>query len=292
MHHAPEYQQPHTRHALAAAQVALLALSCSGCGTVMSSASYTGTRYPPVVTAGQVREFVKLPDDHEVIGQVRASCSRSTGDVEWHDVLLSDILCSESRLVHTLRRKVAEVGGTALAERDCDKDTDTKSRTETKDGKDKVRSVTTTHIACEGTVARAKVESSPVAPEAVAGEATPPQGAASDPDEPDTDASTVAWRIRIQVTRGKDATQRPAVASEAVETLTERPAGTVAIANIVADCTRGCNEAAVQLGVREAAARIGATAVVAVSCRADGKSWICTGTAVAPRLAPPGGGAG
>ncbi|MEZ4223595.1 MAG: hypothetical protein R3B13_21785 [Polyangiaceae bacterium] len=273
----------------------------AGCGTVFSAASYTGTRYPPVVKPEQVQESATVPDDHEVIGHVQASCSNSSGDVEWTDVLLSDILCSEPRLGSTMRRKVAEVGGTMLVERSCDRDTDTETRTETKDGKEKVRKITTTHISCEGAAARPKPElvasrpepelvasrtppSASSTPEKASSASTETEGVESDADTPDTDESTVAWRIRLQIARSKSIPPQPAVSAEQVSVVETKPTGARVLANLVADCSKGCSKAAVQLGLREATAKLGGSALLGGGCASSGGGWICTGSAL---LVPP-----
>ncbi len=270
---------------LSAVALGFVVLLGSGCGTVLSGASYTGTRYPKVVSADQVRETSVLPKGHEVIGEVNASCSNSSGDVEWYDILLSDVLCSERKLVSSMRGKVADVGGTTLVGRSCDTDTSTDTRTKEKDGKKKEVTVETTRIACEGEVARPIPNQSEPTNTASPKRTSPAsEGKETDVDEPDTDESTVAWRIRVRVTHAKDASRREPRAADRVEAVGEPPEGAERIGDIVARCEAGCSRAAVYNGVREAGARLGATAVALIRCVEEGEGWTCTGTAFAPKI--------
>ena len=64
-----------------------------------------------------------------------------------------------------------------------------------------------------------------------------------------------------------------------VRELTELPVNLVALGDLTTRCEAGCSRDSARNGLRLAAARMGARAVVDVRCASREQGWLCVGTA-------------
>lgn len=234
----------------------------TGCGSgVRQAACYRGTSDAPRVAPSAIREEPTLPPGYELIGAVQAECRGLNRRTGIHDEWLSDVDCSESRLMGALRERAAERGGELLVERDCHVHP-------LSDKPDGARWLSR----CAARVARASglAVSAPRADER-AGEPI----------------ASEAWRIRVNFwpARGAPAPRAP-LRGDSVREVSEFPVNDVRLGEITAHCRRGCSMEGVRDGVRIAAGWLGANDVVAVHCLEKGTGWVCAGTAAVYEVDP------
>ena len=133
-----------------AVALSLIASTLPGC---LVTVDYTGRETTPIVEPAEVAYAEVMPDDHEVIGKIKVQCSSrvdgSSARYTPHgpyrtgsrsadlflgglDVLLALLSlgksssslpdpCGDGKLERAARERVAEVGGTLIAEIDCSK---------------------------------------------------------------------------------------------------------------------------------------------------------------------------
>jgi hypothetical protein len=99
--------------------------------------------------------------------------------------------------------------------------------------------------------------------------------------------ANASWGIKIRFTPAPGAPNFPPRSSDQVEELPAAPANSIHLGDLIARCEQNCTRPAVQNGVREAAARIGANAITDLKCVADGTGWLCTGVAISTRTETP-----
>jgi hypothetical protein len=244
-------------------QVLFLSLLFAGCGGLRSAVRYQGSEEPSIVRPEELREVSSLPEDYDELGKISASCTlnRTPGaiDGEW----LSDVDCSEQRLRRAIREKAADAGGELLVGLGC------WSRGDADDSE--------IDIVCRGEVARPSDE-------LLERRSAQPRSAQSDVErEPQ---ASEAWRIRVSFTPNPGVPARHARRADMVREVPNFPVSHVRLGDVVTDCERGCSFDAVRSGVLLAAAHVGATDVVSVSCSARGDGWVCSGTATAYEVEP------
>lgn len=233
--------------------ITLAATALCACGSgLRDAATFRGDSQPPRATPPQVRETLNLPAQHVELGEVSAECTLTEGRTTIEHEWLSDVDCSEARLLQVLREEAAARGGDALFERSC------YSRTVSR-GERTARRLSR----CTAQVARAK--SKPPASDAV----VVPSELARAAD---------GWRICVTFWPAS-ALRRPPRRADLVGDVAIFPVSHVALGAITASCERGCSRDAVRDGVRAAAGRIGADHVVDISCVDRRPGYSCSGTA-------------
>jgi hypothetical protein len=245
----------------------LLASACAGSGT---GARFSGSTDTPIAAPWEIGEDSVVPEGYTVLGKVSATCTLREGRRTIERELLSDVDCSEARLVRALRERAAETGGQLLVDRQCS------SRTvrESASGRELL-------VRCSAEVARA--ETLELAPPKAKDAIWPPERVAL-LDEPSAED---AWRIRISFTPARESGEpRTARRGDLVRELAIFPVSHLPLGDLVARCSEGCKPESVRASVRIAAGRLGATDVVGVRCVEKGRGVLCTGTAAAHEVDP------
>jgi hypothetical protein len=253
------------------------ALLVTSCGGVKSAADYSGSEERPLVEAWQVREEPVLPPGYDAIGEVTASCKLVEPRGRLRHTRLSDLDCSEARLLRTLREEAAAVGGELLVGREC------RSRVD-RDGR-RGRELAERCTATVGRPADDALEARRI--DAKPAKASDPGLSPEQVELVEEPVASDAWRISVDYTPAKDSTgPRPARRADLVRELASLPVSHVRLGDLVTRCQRGCAPESVRVGVRIAAGRVGATDVVDVRCIEKGLGVLCTGTAAAYELDP------
>jgi hypothetical protein len=263
----PEYAR------LAALMSVLLGSACaSGSGP---GARFSGSEDTPVVASWEIGDESVAPEGYEVLGEVTASCTLREGRRTIERERLSDVDCSEARLVRALRESAAEAGGQLLIGRECA----SRAVRQTAGGRE-------LRVRCSAGVARAETQElgAPQARDAVGSDPGLPPERVELLDEP---SAADAWRIRITFTPARAFGEpRPARRGDLVRELAIFPVSHLPLGDLVARCSEGCRAESVRASVRIAAGRLGATDVVGVRCVEKGRGFLCTGTAAAHEVDP------
>ena len=252
------------------------ALSGSACASAPSAgARFSGTTEAKVAEPWEIGDDSVAPEGYALLGEVTASCTLHPGRRTIERERLSDLDCSEARLLRALRERAAEAGGQLLVGREC------ASRTvrETSSGSE-------LHVRCSAGVARAEIQAlaPPEDPKAVERDPGLPPERVELLDEP---SAADAWRIRISFTPARGFGEpRPARRGDMVRELAIFPVSHLPLGDLVARCSEGCRAESVRASVRIAAGRLGATDVVGVRCVEKGRGYLCTGTAAAHEVDP------
>jgi hypothetical protein len=238
---------------------------------VRAAAKFEGRRAERVVSPEQIRSEPDLPDGYELLGRASATCTLTQGarqlDREW----LSDVDCSERRLERALEERASEVGGELLVGLVC--------RSHPNRSQDEIR------VFCHADVARAGDELRERTPlvaqrrAAAAGPSVLPGYDRKGVERLDEPVASEAWRIRVSFVPAASAQRRPARRAEDVRELAELPVNLIALGDLSTRCEAGCSRDSARNGLRLAAARMGARAVVDVRCASREKGWMCVGTA-------------
>jgi hypothetical protein len=241
----------------------LLASACAGSGV---GARFSGSTDTPVAAPWEIGDDAVVPEGYTVLGKVNASCTLREGRRTIERERLSDVDCSEARLVRALRERAAETGGQLLIDRQCSSRAVRESEL---------------HVRCSAQVARA--ETLDLAPPKAKDAIWSPERVAL-LDEPSAED---AWRIRISFTPARESGEpRPARRGDLVRELAIFPVSHLPLGDLVARCSEGCKPESVRASVRIAAGRMGATDVVGVRCVEKGRGFLCTGTAAAHEVDP------
>jgi hypothetical protein len=235
--------------------VALLLVS-TGCGT--RGVRFEGDREPAIARAGDIRELESLPEGYTRLGEVRASCELDQKE-QPEDALLSDVVCSQSRILAAIRERAAEVGGELLIGRQCRSHGDD-----------------TLTITCSAEVARPSDDERSLRP--LAGGTL-----ARDCSEP---RAAEAWNIRVHFAKNPAIPPRKPKHPDAVREVPLPPLSHVRIGDLVTRCSSGCSEVGARRGLLAAASRYGATDVVDLHCVQKHEGWMCTGVAMAYEVDP------
>jgi hypothetical protein len=256
-------------------KIPLVAAACAvvlGCGGgVREAAHYSGDQAPPLVAAWQVRDEPDMPLGYQDLGEVSAGCTFSEGRRSIEHEWLSDVDCSEARVVRALREAASAKGGELLVARSCNSRRD-KQRAGVRDWA----------VRCRATVARPETALAQQRSRASQPGISPEQ--AETVDEP---SASEAWRIRVDFTPARESTgPRAPRRADLVRELAVLPPSHLLLGDVVTRCRTGCALENVRAGVRIAAGRMGATDVVDVRCIAKGAGYLCSGSAAAYEVDP------
>jgi hypothetical protein len=249
----------------------------TACGGLRQAAHFSGSEESRVVESWQVRDEVVTPPGYDLTGDVAASCTlregRRTIDHEW----LSDVDCSEARLVRALSEATAAAGGELLIGRYCSSHVEHQH--------DGMREM---NVRCAASVARPRPGM--LASRAAAKNA-PREGPPGMPPErvalTDEPSASDAWRIRIDYKPLQASTApRRAWRADLVRELANLPPSHARLGDVVARCDEGCDLQSVRNGVRVAAGRMGATDVVGIRCIERRAGYLCTASAAGYAIDP------
>jgi hypothetical protein len=239
------------------AAVASLSILLPACGALRTAARYDGREAPSLVRPDELAVVSALPEGFDRLGEISARCTFDDRpralDGEW----LSDVDCSERRLVGAIREKAADAGAELLVGLRCF------SRG--------------SQILCRADLGRPSDEL--LEQRVLAARSSPP------PVEREPAASE-AWRIRVHFTPNPGVPLRAARRSDPIRELPQFPVSHVRLGDVVTTCERGCSFEAVRAAVLVAAARVGATDLVELRCAAQGDGWVCSGTAAGYEIEP------
>ncbi len=230
-----------------------------GCGT--RGVRFEGWSEPAIARAEDVQELESMPEEYRRLGEVSASCELTEGSPPPSGALLSDIDCSESRLMAALHERAAEVGGEMLVGGRC------RSH---EVGSNKLA------VTCSAVVARPSDEA----------RAETPLGGGKLIHDCSAPRASEAWNIHVHFARNESVSPRPPRNPESVREVPLPPVSHVRLGDLVTRCASGCSKVGVRLGLVAAAGRYGATDVVDVHCVAKHEGWMCSGAAMAYEVDP------
>lgn len=243
------------------------------CAGRFDPAHFEGTREARRAEPEALIELSARTGELETLGAVHDSCSFKAGFRRLDNEALSDLDCSNERLLFALRESAASAGGEALLGAHCSS-----------------RPLGTTtppayQLSCVAEVARFRTGASADLRPLSAPRSHPaakPAPSASDVkriDEPDV---SLAFRIALNFEPAVSEFDRPARASADVHELPRMPLSHTALGDLAASCKGGCDERALRHGVLIAAGRLGAPDVVGIRCFRDARGDACVGTLAAP----------
>ncbi len=262
-------------HWLSWACLSGLAVAAVGCAGRFDPANFQGSREPRRAEPEAVADVAVLTSELELLGTVRVGCRLQVGFRRLHDERLSDLDCSNERLLLALRESAASAGGELLVAARCNS---------YRAGTD---SPETQQLQCAAGVAR-YVAGPLASPDAhpLSVPRSRPQGrpapSASDVKRIDEPDASLAFRISLSFEPRVASYERPARPGDQVRELPELPVSHRSLGDLVASCAGGCDERALRYGVLIAAGRLGAPDVVSVRCYSAGSGNTCVGTLAAP----------
>lgn len=247
--------------------------SMTACAGRFDPANFEGTREPRRAEPEALLELSARTSELSTLGTVHATCSLRPGFRRLDHEALSDLDCSNERLLFALRESAASAGGEALLGARCS------SRPLG------ANTPTSFQLTCAAEVARFRTGASanpgPLrAPRSLAqGRPAPSASDVKRIDEPD---ASLAFRIALNFEPAVAAYERPARSGADVHELPHMPLSHVALGDLSASCKEGCDERALRYGVLLAAGRLGAPDVVAIRCFRNPHGDSCVGTLAAP----------
>jgi hypothetical protein len=252
---------------------ALLASACAG---HFDPANFQGTREARRAEPEAIVELAARTSELETLGTVHDSCTLRPGFRRLEGEALSDLDCSNDRLLFALRESAASAGGEALLGAHC------KAR--------RLGSPDTGayEFQCEAEVARYRATAAAQSRPLSSPRSLPPSKPAPSAsevrriDEPD---ASLAFRISVHFEPAVSSFERPARRAAEVQELSRMPLSHLRLGDLAASCEGGCDERALRYGVLIAAGRLGAPDVVAVRCFRSASRDSCVGTLAAPELA-------
>lgn len=229
----------------------------SGCAGVRQAVDFDGRPQPPLVAASELREVVALPLGTTEIGEVSAQCRLKALDASWDSVPLSDVDCSEARVVNVMREAAAELGGEFMVGRRC--------RTQPAQT---AETVGTQSVYCAAGLARWIQPDNSLTRSARAIQAiVSPKMRARE-----------AWNLRVDFVRAPGVASRKSVPLEAVKELHWMPPNQKSLGDLVTRCEQGCTADGAFAGLFAAASRLGAQSVVGPRCVARAQGFWCSAT--------------
>ena len=243
--------------------LALVALALvSGCAS--RGVHFDGSTRPSLVGSAQVRELDSLPEDYERLGHASVRCTSVEGKRPPDGSRLSDVDCSQSRLLAALQERASEVGGDLLVGRRC------RSRLSDQD-----QETITLAISCDADVARPSRDAlgrRPLVSTVMA--------------QDDAPKAAEAFNIVVNFAPVAGAPTRAPRRTDSVREVALMPLADIRLGDVTTSCQRGCTREGARLGLMAAAGRYGASDVVDVRCVAKGEGFSCSATAAAYEVDP------
>jgi hypothetical protein len=243
----------------------------TACASRFDPAHFEGTREARRAEPEALLELGARTKELETLGTVRDRCSLQPGFRRLDGEALSDLDCSDERLLFALRESAASAGGEALLGAHC-----SSRRLGTSEAYE---------LSCAAEVARYR--SGPSAnPRPLSAPRSHPQGrpapSPSDVSRIDQPDFSLAFRISLHFEPAVSGFERPARPGADVHELSSMPLSHVRLGDLAAHCEDGCDERALRFGVLIAAGRLGAPDVVGVRCFRVARGNSCVGTLAAP----------
>lgn len=243
----------------------LLASSAAGfgCASSRQGVRFTGTAAPPIARAHEVKSVIVARDTPK-IGTLDARCfkRKEPGDIdgEW----LSDVACSEQRLLVALRQKAADVGGTAIANPVC---------------KTSYVDAARSAIRCRADVARLRAEPTTKKQDNAPGVTPSAAALLDDPTPRDS--------FFIKISYSPEGVYAPLKAKQTSEVWEQArlPVGKVVIGQVSVRCEQQCSAQALRASLRVVAAELGAELVVSAHCGREHETRVCMATLARPEVA-------
>ena len=245
----------------------------SGCAGNGDPAHFAGRREPRRAEPEAVKDVRVHTEELETLGRVHDRCTLHSGFRPLKGETLSDVDCSEERLLWALHESAAEAGGEVLLGARCRSNCANAASCASRD------------LQCSAQVARYRSGPSanqrPLhAPRSVApGQPAPSKQHVQRSDEPDT---SLSFRILLDFepsVRGFAWRRRQASEVREFSTL---PLADQPLGDLAARCEGSCPERALRYSVLIAAGRLGAADVVGVRCFNANSGQSCVGTLAAP----------
>ncbi len=258
------FDLPMTTSMHASLGLAAILCSCSAGGRT----SFVGTPREPVAdgSAILVHTLAEAPSGHDVLGVVTATCDTYDGASG-----LAEAPCDEATLLADARLEAARRGGTLLVDPSCEQRVIERTLEQLKGGG--ARAHVRMRLRCRATVARG---------------GTARVGAAQRRTAPSTAATTNVLeeeftvansRLRLRTSPRTDVPKRSPLETDATAELADAPPSAPLLGHVVAECLAPCASAVARRGAKTAAARLGATYLVKVSCDVIADRWRCEGDA-------------
>ncbi|HYQ31024.1 MAG TPA: hypothetical protein VER04_27510 [Polyangiaceae bacterium] len=254
-------------HALAFIAPVFLASACAG---HFDPANFQGKREARRAEPEALLELAARTSELETLGTVHARCGLEAGFRPLHDEPLSDLDCSNERLLFVLRESAASAGGEALLGAHCSSRALGPAKSELSCAAEVARFR-------GGTLANPRPLSAPRsnAPSRPAPSASQVRRI----DEPD---ASLAFRIALNFEPTVSLFERPARTGADVHELPRLPISHTSLGDLSASCKEGCDERALRYGVLIAAGRLGVPDVVGIRCFRSAYGDSCVGTLAAP----------
>ena len=245
----------------------------TACAGRFDPANFDGTREARRAEPEALLDLAARTNELEVLGTVHDSCVQKPGFRRLEDEALSDLDCSNERLLIALHESAASAGGEALLGARCS----SRSLGTTAPG--------TNELSCSAGVARYRGAAS-AQPRPLSVPRSRAQGrpapSASDVQRIDQPDASLAFRIFLKFEPLVSKFERPVVRAADVHELSVMPLSHSSLGDLAASCEDGCDERALRFGVLIAAGRLGAPDVVGVRCFRSARGNSCVGTLAAP----------
>jgi len=245
----------------------------TACAGRFDPANFQGSREARRAEPEAVVDFAARTDEQETFGTVHDSCTLQPGFRQLNAEALSDLDCSNERLLLVLRESAADAGGEVLLGAHC-----TQLRLE-------ARATEAYELTCAAEVGRyRRGPSASQRPLSVPRSRAPgtPAPSAADVKRIDQPDASLAYRISLHfeplVSSFRGAPRNAADVHE----LSRMPLSHAPLGDLVASCAESCEERALRYGVLIAAGRLGAPDVVGVRCFHTAGGNACVGTLAAP----------
>ena len=252
-----------------------LTAAAVGCAGRFDPANFQGKSEPQRAEPEAVRDVAVLTSELELLGTVRVGCRLQAGFRRLHEEHLSDLDCSNERLVLALRESAASAGGELLVATQCN----SRPVGAGSPGAQQLQCAAGVARYTAGPLANPEAHPLSVPRSRQPGRPAPSASDVKRIDEPD---ASLAFRISLSFEPRVKAYEHPALPRGQVRELPELPLSHRSLGDLVASCAGGCDERALRYGVLIAAGRLGAPDVVSVRCYSAGSGEACVGTLAAP----------
>ena len=250
--------------------LAVCSVSCAG---RFDPANFQGSREPRRVEPEAIRDAAARTSAMESLGTVHASCRVRAGFRRLKGERLSDLDCSNERLLFALRESAASAGGELLIGPECNVLPGT-------DSPDTQQRVCAAYVARYVSGQASNGERPLDVPRSPApGSPAPSASDVKRIDEPD---ASLAFRVSLDFEPLDPSFEHPALLRDQVRELPSIPLADHALGDLTARCEQSCDERSLRYGVLIAAGRLGVPDVVGVRCFSSGAGNACVGTLAAP----------